>query len=155
MDRRCGLTRPAAGQQRQAPAPLDQVPQQFCDLWNNSKDSSKAWQFVYNKILYVYDMLFNVMLEFVNLGRQTAVDNNLCSIWNLIAETAAQESTYAMPITRDMSAGKRLALQLYIYLADNNFNLGGQPLTVNSIPPGWTPCGKKAAFGKTTKQSRG
>ena len=129
----------------------DQVPQQFCDLWNNSKDSSKAWQFVYNEILYVYDMLFNVMLEFVNLGSQTAVDNNLCSIWNLIAESAAQESTYAMPITRDLSAGKRLTLQLYIYLADNNFNLGGQSLMVNSIPPGWTPCGKKSAFGKTTK----
>ena len=128
----------------------DLVPQQFCDLWNNSKDSSKAWQFVYNDILYVYDMLFNVMLEFVNLGSQTAVDNNLCNIWNLIAEQAAQESTYAMPITRDLSAGKRLTLQLYIYLAHNNFNLGGQSLTVNSIPPGWTPCGK-TAFGKISK----
>jgi hypothetical protein len=129
----------------------DQVPQQFCDLWNNSTDSIKAWQFVYNEILYVYDMLFNVMLEFVNLGSQSAVDNNLCGIWNAIAEQAAQESTYAMPITRDLSAGKRLTLQLYIYLADNNFNLGGKSLTVNSIPPGWTPCHKTSAFGKNTK----
>lgn len=132
--------------------PFDnQVPQQFCDLWNSNQNSTQAWQFVYNQILYVYDMLFNVMLEHVNLGSQSAVDNSLCSIWNSITAAAAQESTYAMPITRDMSAGKRLALQLYIYLAYNNFNLGGQPLTVNSIPPGWTPCGKKAAFGRTTK----
>jgi hypothetical protein len=132
--------------------PFDnQVPQQFCDLWNSQPNSQQAWNFVYNQILYVYDMLFSVMLEFVNLGSQTAVDGNLCSIWQLIDAEAAQESTYAMPITRDLSAGKRLTLQLYIYLAYNNFNLGGKPLTVNSIPPGWTPCGKQAAFGKTTK----
>jgi hypothetical protein len=133
------------------------VPQTFCDFWNSQPQptSQQAWDFVYNNILYVYDMLFSVMLEFVNLGSQTgspkSFDNNLCSIWNLIQADLAQDSTRAMPITRDLSAGKRLTLQLYIYLAYNNFNLGGQPLTVNSIPAGWTPCGKKAAFGNTTK----
>ena len=132
--------------------PFDnQVPQQFCDLWNSTTNSTQAWNFVYNQILYVYDMLFSVMLKYVNLGSQSSVDNSLCNIWTLIEAEAAQSSTRAMPITRDLSAGKRLTLQLYIYLAYNNFNLGGQPLTVNSIPAGWTPCGKKAAFGNTTK----
>jgi hypothetical protein len=49
----------------------------------------------------------------------------------------AQESTYAMPITRDLSAGKRLALQLWIYLVANNYNV--QNFNVNSIPAGWSP----------------
>ena len=129
----------------------DAVPQQFCDAWNSQPTSQNAWNFVYYQILYVYDMLFSVMLGVINLGSQTSFDGSLCPIWNATQKEAALENTRAMPITRDMSAGKRLALQLYIYLADNDFNLGGKPLTVNSIPPGWTPCGKKAAFGNTTK----
>ena len=134
------------------------TPQMFCDFWNSQRPptSQQAWDFVYDNILYVYDMLFSVMLKYVNLGSQTgtpkSVNNNLCTIWNLIQADLAQESTTAMPITRDMSAGNRLILQLYIYLAYNNFNVAW-PLTVNSIPPGWTPCGKKSAFGKTTKKA--
>ena len=118
----------------------DTVPGTFCTTWNGSPDPSgaSAWNFVYNNILYVYDMLFSVMLKHVNLGSQSAVDNNLCGIWNTIAKEAALESTGAMPITRDLSEGKRRTLQLYIYLAYNNFKI--VPLNVNSIPPGWTPC---------------
>ena len=127
----------------------DQVPQAFVDLWNSTTDPAQAWKFVYNDILYVYDMLFNVMLKFVNLGSQTAVENNLPGIWNAIAADAALESTFAMPITRDMSSGKRLALQLWIYLVANNYNVPN--FNVNSIPPGWAPPQKKTAFGKTTK----
>jgi hypothetical protein len=84
-------------------------------------------------------MLFNVMLEFVNLGSQTAFQNNLNSIWNAILKEAALESTYAMPITRDLSEGKRQTLQLYIYLASNNFNLNAAELSADSIPAGWAP----------------
>jgi hypothetical protein len=120
--------------------PFDnQVPQQFIDLWNSTHDPNVMWQFVYNNILYVYDMLFNVMLEYVNLGSQKAFDNNLQGIWNAILEEAALESTYAMPITRDLSEGKRATLQLYIYLAANNFNLNGAALSAGSIPAGWAP----------------
>ena len=117
----------------------DKVPQQFVDLWNSTKDPAQAWAFVYKEILYVYDMLFNVMLKFVNLGSQTAVESNLPAIWSAIKKEAAAESTFAMPITRDLSAGKRLTLQLFIYLAAHQYNLGGTALTVNSIPAGWKP----------------
>jgi len=117
----------------------DQLPQQFIDLWNSTHDPNTMWQFVYNEILYVYDMLFNVMLEYVNLGSQTAFQNNLQGIWNAILKEAALESTYAMPITRDLSEGKRQTLQLYIYMASNNFNLNGAALSKESIPAGWTP----------------
>jgi hypothetical protein len=115
----------------------DLVPQAFVDLWNKSHDQAQAWNFVYSKILYVYDMLFSVMLEFVNLGSRTDVESSIGGIWPLISREAAAESTLAMPITRDMSAGKRRALQLWIYLAANNYNVPN--FNVTSIPPGWTP----------------
>jgi hypothetical protein len=115
----------------------DAVPQEFVDLWNNSGDQTAAWNFMYFQILYIYDMLFNVMLKYVNLGSQQAVEQSLSGIWSAIAEASADESTYAMPITRDMSAGKRLALQLWIYLVANGYNVPN--FSVNSIPPGWAP----------------
>jgi hypothetical protein len=115
----------------------DLVPQAFVDLWNNTNDQAQAWNFIYFQILYVYDMLFNVMLPIVNLGSRQQVESIIISIWPLISKEAAAESTRAMPITRDMSAGKRRALQLWIYLVANKYNVPN--FNVNSIPPGWTP----------------
>ncbi|HXI25673.1 MAG TPA: hypothetical protein VNG71_17535 [Pyrinomonadaceae bacterium] len=115
----------------------DAVPQAFVDLWNGNQDPAAAWTFVYGEILYVYDMLFNVMLKYVNLGSQQSVEQNLNGIWSAITQEAAVESTYAMPVTRDMSSGKRLALQLWIYLVANNYDVPN--FNVNSIPPDWSP----------------
>jgi hypothetical protein len=115
----------------------DSIPQEFVDLWNGTGDQAQAWNFIYFQILYVYDMLFNVMLEYVNLGSQQAVEQNISSIWSAISQESAAESTYAMPITRDLSAGKRLTLQLWIYLVANNYNV--PDFNVDSIPSGWSP----------------
>jgi hypothetical protein len=113
------------------------VPQAFVDLWNKSENRDAAWHFIYHEILYLYDMLFNVMLEFVNLGSLESVEGHLNGIWALIAKDLTFESTMAMPITRDMSAGKRLTLQLWIYLVSNKYNVPG--FNVGSIPAGWSP----------------
>jgi hypothetical protein len=115
----------------------DAVPGNFVDVWNVTNDPMQAWAFVYFNILYVYDMLFSVMLKYVNLGSQSEVEGSISAIWSLISYEAAQNSTSAMPITRDMSAGKRLALQLWIYLVANNYNV--QNFNVDSIPLGWSP----------------
>jgi hypothetical protein len=128
------------------------VPGTFIDLWNTTGDPEQAWKFIYNNILYVYDMLFSVMLEYVNLGDRSAVEASIGTIWGMISEAAAQDSTLAMPITRDMSAGKRQTLQLWIYLVANNYFVQepGLPippatdqvsnkLSLDSIPHGWTP----------------
>jgi hypothetical protein len=115
------------------------VPGNFVDVWNATGNPGQAWEFIYLNILYVYDMLFSVMLKYVNLGNQSAVEASIGSIWGMISEEAAQDSTLAMPITRDMSAGKRLALQLWIYLVANNYNVPN--FNVNSIPAGWAPPG--------------
>lgn len=118
--------------------PFDsQVPQAFVELWNKNQNRDEAWQFIYHEILYLYDMLFNVMLEFVNLGSLESVEGHIKGIWSLIAKDMTYESTMAMPITRDMSAGKRLTLQLWIYLFSNKYNVPG--FNVGSIPAGWSP----------------
>jgi len=101
----------------------DAVPLEFLNLWNTTHDPTQAWNFIYNQILYVYDMLFSVMLEYVDLGSQSAVEKNASSILSAISATAEQESTYAMPITRDLSAGKRLTLELWIYLVQHNYEV--------------------------------
>ena len=121
----------------------DALPQQFCDLWNNTHDQDQAWNFIYlptspgGGILYLYDMVFSVMLEHLPLGNRTAVENAITSIWTMISPNSASEGSFVMPITRDLSAGKRLTLQLWIYLVANGYPTS-PPLTVDSIN-GWSP----------------
>jgi hypothetical protein len=104
--------------------PFDsQVPDEFINLWNTTHDPVQAWNFIYNQILYVYDMLFSVMLEYVNLGDRTAVEQNIQAILKQTSAAYAAESTLAMPITRDLSAGKRVTLQLWGYLVQHGYNV--------------------------------
>ncbi|HET6840534.1 MAG TPA: hypothetical protein VFK06_02450 [Candidatus Angelobacter sp.] len=101
----------------------DALPQEFLDLWNSTQDPVLAWNFVYTNILYVYDMIFSVMLNYVNLGSQSAVDENAQYIAAAIAAPLAAEATSAMPVTRDLSRGKRATLQHYLNLIQNNYSL--------------------------------
>jgi hypothetical protein len=110
------------------------VPSQFVDLWNTTHDPAQAWSFVYNEILYVYDMLFSVMLEYVDLGNQQAVESSVAAIGRVTSPTLVPESTSAMPITRDMSAGKRNALQLWLFLVAHGYQV--EELTLGSAAGG-------------------
>lgn len=111
------------------------VPGQFIALWNATHDPDQAWTFIYNQVLYIYDMLFNVMLEYVNLGSRTEVEKNIPSILHAISKQAAAESTRAMPVTRDMSAGKRTALQLWIYLVQHGYQVPSLSLAMLDRTP--------------------
>jgi hypothetical protein len=121
----------------------DDLPQMFCDLWNSTHDEDQVWDFIYSPttasggILYLYDQIFSVMLEYVNLGDRAAVEHEIVPIWIMIAPTSAEEGSNVMPITRDLSAGKRLVLQLWIYLVANGYP-AGITLTPSSIN-GWSP----------------
>jgi hypothetical protein len=101
----------------------DALPQEFIDLWNRTHDSTQAWNFVYYRILYLYDMIFPVMLKYVNLASQSTVEQNAASIAAAIAQPLAAEGTGAMPVTRDLSRGKRLTLKLFLFLVTNNYNV--------------------------------
>ncbi|HWK88800.1 MAG TPA: hypothetical protein VNP72_02360, partial [Longimicrobium sp.] len=84
----------------------DAVPQAFVDLWNATHDPALAWDFIYQPpplgagILYVYDMVFSVMLEYVDLGSRSAVEQNIAAIWSLTRPDSAAEGSGNMPITR-------------------------------------------------------
>ena len=98
------------------------VPQDFIDLWNSTLDPEKVWRFIYDEVLYVYDMIFNVMLKYFNMGNRTDVEKNAPYIKKRITADMALENPGAMPVTRDMSNGKRIALLLWCYLAINNYS---------------------------------
>jgi hypothetical protein len=59
----------------------------------------------------------------VNLGDRTAVEQNIQAVLQLTSAAYAAESTLAMPITRDLSAGKRLTQQLWGYLVQHGYNV--------------------------------
>jgi hypothetical protein len=86
---------------------------EFIQLWNSTFDPAKAWDFIYSNILYLYDMIYPVMLRFVPLGDRQRVEAAIDQVLTLIAPSYFAESTLAMPITRDLSEGKRLVLQLW------------------------------------------
>jgi len=90
------------------------VPAQFIALWNATHDPAQAWRFDYNRVLYVYDMIFSVMLEYLNLGDRAAVESSASGLPDLISKCMSKEDPRAMPVTRDMSDGKRTALLLVL-----------------------------------------
>jgi hypothetical protein len=94
---------------------------QFVELWNKTFDREKAWDFIYSNILYLYDMIYPVMLRFVPLGERQRVEGAIDQVLTLIAPSYFAESTLAMPITRDLSEGKRTVLQLWGGLVKKNY----------------------------------
>ena len=112
---------------------------QFVQLWNSPSDPKKAydpeaaWNFVYSHILYLYDMIYPVMLRFVPLGDRQRVEAAIDQVLTLIAPSYFAESTLAMPITRDLSEGKRTVLQLWGSLVKRNYP--PQPISKPARPP--------------------
>jgi hypothetical protein len=110
----------------------DDFVDQFVDLWNSTYDSAKAWDFIYSNILYLYDMIFPVMLKFVPLGDRQRVEGAIDQVLALISPGYFPESTLAMPITRDLSQGKRTVLQLWGGLVKKNYP--PEPITKPTPP---------------------
>jgi hypothetical protein len=110
----------------------DQFVDQFVQLWNSSYDPAKAWDFVYNNILYLYDMIYPVMLKFVPLGDRRRVEAAIDQVLALIAPSYFPESTLAMPITRDLSRGARTVIELWGGLVKKNYP--PQPIAKPTIP---------------------
>ena len=113
---------------------------QFVDCWNGTgsyagqprHSESAAWQFVYNNIFYVYDMLYPAMDQIIPLGSQQAVQSNIDAILQRISESQA-DTTGFMPVTREMSAAKRLILETWGGLVKAGF-------PQQDLPPIAVPC---------------
>ena len=93
----------------------DDLPAQFqqvLDTTGNDRDA--AWEFVYERIMYLYDALYPIMRYYgsLDLGEQKAVEQNIDQIIRL-CEPHMLDSTLYMPASRDLSNGKRTVLKMY------------------------------------------
>lgn len=104
----------------------------FVQLWNSNYDPAQAWNFVYSNILYLYDMIFPVMLRFVPLGDRRRVEDAIDQVLTLVSPKYVPESTLAMPITRDLSRGKRAVLELWGGLVKRGYP--PQPISAPVVP---------------------
>ncbi|HXU33046.1 MAG TPA: hypothetical protein VN851_20965 [Thermoanaerobaculia bacterium] len=94
---------------------------QFIDCWNGTGGYAgkpkynrlEAWRFVYGNILYVYDMIFPVMDLFMPLGDLPRVEGAIDQLMVMITTDMEVASTLYMPVTRDLSAGKRNILEMW------------------------------------------
>ncbi|MGH3871644.1 MAG: hypothetical protein ACRDSR_09045 [Pseudonocardiaceae bacterium] len=93
----------------------DHLPDEFRRHFVASgRDRKAAWDFVYQRILYLHDVMYPVMRYFgaLDLGDQDAVDRNIDQILQL-SEPERLFSTVYMPVTRELSAGRREVLKIY------------------------------------------
>jgi hypothetical protein len=94
---------------------------EFVDCWNGTGSYAgqpkynrlQAWHFIYGKILYVYDMIFPVMDQFMPLGNLPRVEGAIDQLMMMITADMEVASTLYMPVTRDLSAGKRRVLETW------------------------------------------
>lgn len=109
--------------------PFDnELPARFVDCWNGTGayqgqpkySESAAWQFIYDNIFYVYDMLYPAMDQIIPLGNQQQVQANINVILQRISEDIV-DTTGFMPVTREMSAAKRLILETWGGLINTGF----------------------------------
>lgn len=93
------------------------IPRDFMDAWEKSgRNPDFAWDYVYRKVLYLYDALYPAMRYFgdLDLGDRTAVDKNIDQIIELMDPRLRDaNSTVYMPVTRELSAGKYWVLRMY------------------------------------------
>jgi hypothetical protein len=109
--------------------------QELCAKWNVGVDEVNAgkltkekleeevWRFLYTRIFYLYDVLFPVMRRYFDFGDRSTVEDNIATIMRLTSEDLSADSTVYMPVTRDLSPGRRAAIHLWGQLV-----LDGYPL---------------------------
>jgi hypothetical protein len=105
----------------------------FVQAWNGKYDRTEIWKFVYGNVLYVYDMLYPVMDQFVPLGNLGRVEGAIDQLLALIEQDWVDGSTLYMPVTRELSAAKRLILQAWGGLVKQKY-------PKRDLPPLQVPC---------------
>jgi hypothetical protein len=98
--------------------PFDnELPRDFIAEWEKSGRSPDfAWEYVYRRVLYLYDALYPVMRYFgdLDLGDRAVVDKNIDQIVELMDPRLRDaNSTIYMPVSRELSAGKYWVLRMY------------------------------------------
>jgi hypothetical protein len=76
------------------------------------------WQFVYDNLFIYYDLLFPTMTRIIDWSNPAAIRGNATLI-KVFTDPNGIDNTLYMPISRDMSRGKRQLLFRYCSLAEN------------------------------------
>lgn len=96
--------------------PFDnKLPDEFWSDWKTSGCRPEyAWEWVYRNILYLHDALYPVMryVGGLDLGDKAVVDKNIDQIVELCGPEL-RDSTLYMPVSRELSNGKRTVLRYY------------------------------------------
>ncbi|WP_065257309.1 hypothetical protein [Pseudomonas bananamidigenes] len=108
--------------------PLDmQLQQDFVNHWNDIYKDKNApeeiWDdFIYPRVLKTFYYLYPIMNKFMPLNSRTRVEGAVDQLIRLISKEYQEESTLAMPITRDLSQSRRAVLELWAQkLVKRNF----------------------------------
>lgn len=87
-------------------------------LERNTPDSQLSWSFIYKNVLSVFDLVYPIMSVVRNLADRNVVEA-MAEQLKFAISLDTFESTLYMPITRDLSAGKRKLLQRFVNLLPN------------------------------------
>lgn len=88
------------------------------ELEQKTPDSQLSWSFIYNNVLSVFDLVYPIMSVVRNLADRNVVEA-MAEQLKFAISLDTFESTLYMPITRDLSAGKRKLLQRFVNLLPN------------------------------------
>jgi len=86
-------------------------------------DSMLSWTFVYSNVLRVFDLIYPIMSKVRNLADLNVIEQ-MAEQLKFAVSLDTFESTLYMPITRDLSAGKRKLLQRFVNLLPNQIAPG-------------------------------
>lgn len=99
--------------------PLEpELQQAFVDQWNQVYQKSDAGQliwdsFIYPRIFEPYYYLYPIMGKYMPLNDLSRIEGAVDQLIRLISKPYQEESTVAMPITRDMPQSRRSVLELW------------------------------------------
>lgn len=89
------------------------------ELERSTPDSQLSWAFLYTNVLRVFALVYPVMCLVRDLSNRNVV-TAMAEQLKFAVSLDSFESTLYMPITRDLSAGKRKLLQRWVNLLPNN-----------------------------------
>jgi hypothetical protein len=101
-------------------------------------DQALTWEFVYANVLQTYDAIAPRMSVILDLGDRDAVQTFARRLKDVTAAELFESSRY-MPVTRDLSRGKRILLQRFCDLALAGTLPAAQPQPTRPVIPDQAP----------------
>jgi len=95
-----------------------QMEQDFVDAWNaiyqNADAGAQIWEtFIYPRIFEPFYYLYPIMDKYMPLNSLSRIEGAIDQLIVLISKEYQEESTLAMPITRDLPQSRRAILELW------------------------------------------